>query len=220
MVDFDELRRLFATVDTTAVSDVDKSARVMDSGIRLRSANPRILGPAYTVRCAGDLLGVLRAIEAAAPGDVVVVDGGGQEIALAGELFARGALVRGLAGLIVDGGYRDIGYISTCDLPVYSRSVTPMAGTASRLGELQTAVRCGGVIVGPGDIVMADQEGILVVEPGRALALLQAGAQVKEREAVLIRKLAAGSPLSAGMNLAEHVAAVSRGESSSLRFLD
>src|SRR5258708_5509955 len=99
MVDFDELRRLFATVDTTAVSDVDKSARVMDSGIKLRSANPRILGPAYTVRCAGDLLGVLRAIEAAGPGDVVVVDGGGQEIALAGELFARGALVRGLAGL-------------------------------------------------------------------------------------------------------------------------
>lgn len=220
MVDFEELRRLFATVDTTAISDVDKSARVMDSGIRLRSANPRILGPAYTVRCSGDLLGVLCAIEAASPGDVVVVDGGGQEIAFAGELFARGALVRGLAGLIVDGGYRDIGYISTCDLPVYSRSVTPMAATATQLGELQTTVTCGGVSVAPGDIVLADQEGILVVEPEQALPRLHAAAQIKQSEAVLIRRLAAGSSLSAGTNLTDHVAALTRGDPSSLRFLD
>lgn len=200
--------------------DADKSTRVMDSGLRIRSASPRILGPAYTVRCRGDFLGVLRAVEAAAPGDVVVVDGGGREIALAGELFARGALARELAGLIVDGGYRDIEYVSTCDLPVYSRSVTPMAGTTTQLGELQVPVSCGSVVVRPGDIIMADHEGIIVVEPERALALLQAGAKVKKLEAGLIAKVEAGATLSAGLNLEEHVTRLSRGEPSSLRFIE
>ena len=90
----EELRELFGLVDTTALCDVDKAARVMDGGIRPRSANTRILGPAFTVRCREDFLGVLRAVELAAPGDVVVVDGGCRETALAGEVFARGALVR------------------------------------------------------------------------------------------------------------------------------
>src|SRR2546430_8099382 len=114
----------FRTVDTTAICDVDKTTRVLDSAIRLRSANSRIDGPAFTVRCRDDFLPVLRAVEAAAPGDVIVVDGGAREIALAGELFARGAVVRGLGGIIVDAGYRDMAYVSTCQLPVYSRYVT------------------------------------------------------------------------------------------------
>jgi hypothetical protein len=96
-----------------------------------------ILGPAFTVRCRSDFLGVLQAVESAAPGEVVVVDGGGLAVALAGELFARGALARGLAGLVIGGGYRDIAYVARCLLPVYSRHVTAMAGTTGRLGELQ-----------------------------------------------------------------------------------
>lgn len=216
---FDDLHRLFATVDTTAMCDAEKTTRVMDSGIRLRSANARILGPAVTVRCREDFLGVLQAIEMAAPGDVVVVDGGGRETALGGELFARSAVVRGLAGIIVDGGYRDIAYISRDNLPVYSRFITPMAGTTSRLGQLQIPVMCGGVAVQPGDVVMADQEGIIVVAPDRALPLLEAGARVKELEARLIEKLESGSTLSDGLNLDEHVGALMRDEPSTLRFL-
>src|SRR5262245_62056821 len=94
---------MFRTVDTTAICDVDKATRVLDSAIRPRSANPRIAGPAFTVRCRDDFLPVLRAVEAAAPGDVIIVDGGGHEIAYAGELFARGALVRRIGGIIIDG---------------------------------------------------------------------------------------------------------------------
>lgn len=220
MIAIDDLHRLFATVDTTAICDADKATRVMDSGIRLRSANPRILGPAFTVRCRDDILGVLQAIETAAPGDVVVVDGGGRETALAGELFARGALVRGLAGIIIDAGFRDIGYAATSELPIYSRFITPMAGTATRLGELRTPVTCGGVTVSPGDLVLADAEGIIVVAPDRAQPLLEAAARIKEIEARLVEKLDRGSSLSAGVNLEEHVAALNRGEPSSLRFLE
>ncbi len=215
----DDLRKLFAAVDTTALCDADKTIRVMDSGIKLRSANPRLLGPAFTVRCREDFLGVLRAVEMAAPGDVVVVDGGGRETALGGELFARGALVRDLGGIVVDGGYRDIGYVSTCNLPIYSRFITPMAGTTTRPGELQVPITCGGVTVNPGDMILADHEGIIVVAPDRVLPLLEAGARVKEIEARLVDALNAGSTLSDGLNLEDHVRALQRGEPSSLQFL-
>ncbi|MFE9319511.1 RraA family protein [Nocardia sp. NPDC052278] len=215
----DQLVQKFRVVDTTAICDADKSIRVLDSAIRLRSAEPRILGPAFTVRCRGDFLAVLRAVETAAPGDVIVVDGGGAEIALAGELFARGALVRNLGGIIVDGGYRDIAYIRGCALPVYSRFVTPMAGTTAQLGELQIPVTCGGVEVSPGDLILADEEGVIVVEPDRIDWLLDAAAAVKDAEAELVALLDAGSTLSDGLNLAEHTAALNRGEPSTLRFL-
>ncbi|MGW4766945.1 RraA family protein [Nocardia sp. NPDC004278] len=214
----DQLVTKFRAVDTTAICDADKSTRVLDSAIRPRSAEPRIFGPAFTVRCRGDFLAVLRAVETAAPGDVLVVDGGGADIAFAGELFARGALVRGLGGIIVDGGYRDIAYVRGCALPVYSRFVTPMAGSTSQLGQLQIPVRCGGVEVAPGDLILADAEGVIVVDPERIEALLDAAAAVKEAEAELVALLDAGSTLSDGLNVAEHTAALERGEPSALRF--
>ncbi|WP_433685224.1 RraA family protein [Nocardia sp. CA-119907] len=215
----DQLVTKFRAVDTTAICDADKSTRVLDSAIRPRSAEPRIFGPAFTVRCRGDFLAVLRAVETAAPGDVLVVDGDGADIAFAGELFARGALVRGLGGIIVDGGYRDIGYVRDCALPVYSRFVTPMAGTTSQLGQLQIPVRCGGVEVAPGDLILADAEGVIVVDPERIEPLLDAAAAVKEAETKLVALLDAGATLSDGLNVAEHTAALERGEPSALRFL-
>jgi 4-hydroxy-4-methyl-2-oxoglutarate aldolase len=215
----DQLVTKFRAVDTTAICDADKSTRVLDSAIRSRSAEPRIFGPAFTVRCRGDFLAVLRAVETAAPGDVIVVDGGGAEIAFAGELFARGALVRGLGGIVVDGGYRDIAYVRGCALPVYSRFVTPMAGTTSELGQLRIPVICGGVEVAPGELILADAEGVIVVDPARIDALLDAAAAVKDAEAKLVELLDAGSTLSDGLNVAEHTAALERGEPSALRFL-
>jgi 4-hydroxy-4-methyl-2-oxoglutarate aldolase len=209
----------FLRVDTTAICDANNSLRVMSQSIQPRSAEQRILGPAFTVRCRGDFLPVLRAVEMAAPGDVIVVDGGGQEIALAGELFARGALVRGLAGIIVDGGYRDIGYIQTCKLPIFSRFVTPMAGTSGKLGEVQVPVTCGGVTVNPGDAILADEEGVIVVRQDEVEGLLASAVAIKEAEGGLIKQLNSGSTLSDGLNLAEHVDALERGEASSLRFL-
>ena len=213
------LAEQFQHVDTTALCDADKTVRVMDAGIRPRSASVRIFGPAFTVRCRGDFLGVLRAIETASKGDVIVVDGGGQELALGGELFARGALVRGLAGIIVDAGYRDLGYVATCPLPVFSRFATPLAGTTTKLGELQVPIVCGGVPVSAGDIVLADAEGIVVVAPDDVASLLASAAAIKDAEGKLVEQLDRGATLSDGLNLAEHVAALEQGLTSSLRFL-
>ncbi len=213
----DELRQRFLAVDTTAICDADRTTRVVDSAIRARSAVTRVFGPAFTVRCREDFLPVLRAVETAEPGAVIVVDGGGRETALGGEMFARAALVRSLGGVVVDGGYRDMAYVSTCALPVYSRFVTPRAGTAAQLGELQVPVTCGGVVVNPGDLVLGDDEGLVVVDPQRAESLLDAALTVKNTERQVIERLDGGATLSDAFNVAQHVEALKRGEQSVLR---
>jgi len=149
---------------------------------------------------------------------VLVVDGGARETALAGELFARVALAKQLAGIIVDAGYRDLRYIATCQLPVYSRHVTPKAGTATRLAVLGQTVSCGGVPIDPGDIVIADHDGIVVLAPGTAVARLTAAAGVMATEAKVVQRLAAGANLGDCLNLAAHTDLLARGEPSRLRF--
>jgi len=190
-VDLAAVRRLAAEVDTTALCDAAGDIRVVSPALRCRSANPVLCGPALTVRCRDDIFGVIQAIEQAGAGDVLVVDGGGRETALAGEVFARVALAKELAGIIVDGGYRDLRFIATCRLPVYSRYVTPRAGTTTRLSTLGETVSCGGVPVHPGDIVIADQDGIVVLDPGHAVAQLTAAAAVSARRAAGPRRTVA-----------------------------
>jgi regulator of RNase E activity RraA len=215
--DLEDLRRLAAGVDTTALCDASPDIRVMSPALRCRSANPVLYGPAVTVRCRHDFLGVVQAIEAARPGDVVVVDGGGHETALAGELFARAALAKGLAGIVVDGGYRDHRFVATCELPVYSRHVSPQAGTTVRPAEVGQTVSCGGVRVAAGDLVIADHDGIVVLDPATATATLTAAAQVMAAEARVTQRLSAGATLGDCLNLAEHVDRLARGEPSKLR---
>ncbi len=148
---------------------------------------------------------------------MIVVDGGGSETALAGELFARAALARGVAGIIVDAAYRDLAYVATCPLPVYSRHTGPMAGTAQRLGVIGEPVTCGGVTVSPGDLVIADHDGIVVLDPATARATLVAAAEVKQAEARVVAGLAAGETLRTCLNVQEHAARLAAGEASTLR---
>jgi 4-hydroxy-4-methyl-2-oxoglutarate aldolase len=216
--DVTAIRKLAAQVDTTALCDVAKGIRVMSAALRCRSANPVLCGPALTVRCREDFFGVIQAIEQAAPGDVIVVDGGGRETALAGELFARAALARGLAGIIVDGGYRDLRFIASCELPVYSRHVTPMAGTTVRLGPVNEPISCGGVHVNPGDIVIADHDGIVVLDPATAVVHLTAAATVMATEERVARRLAQGATLGDCLDITAHADRLTRGEPSTLRF--
>jgi regulator of RNase E activity RraA len=217
-VDMEAIRRLAAAVDTTAICDVARDVRMMSPALRCRSAVPVLCGPAVTVRCRDDFLGVIQAIEASSSGDVLVVDGGGRETALAGEIFARAAIAKGLAGIVLDGGYRDMRFVGTCPLPVYSRHVGPMAGTTVRPVPVGEPVSCGGVTVHPGDIVIADHDGILVLDPVDAEALLAAAAGVMAAEERVIAALDGGATLGECVDVASHVDRLTRGEPSKLRF--
>lgn len=207
-----------AAVDTTAISDRAGLTRVMTSAIAPRSAAARICAPAYTVRARRDFFPLAWAVEHAPAGSVVVADGGGEEFAYAGEIIARGAIARGLAGIVVDGGYRDIGYVRGSQLPIYSRWITPYSRSGTEAGEYDVPVTCGGVTVNPGDLVIADEEGIIVLDPASAEAAIEGGHEVKAAEQRVLDRLAAGATLSDCVGLDEHAAALAAGRSHRLGF--
>jgi RraA family protein len=124
-----------------------------------------LVGPALTVKVfPGDNLMVHKALDVARPGDVIVVDtGGSRSNAVLGDLVATKAKHRGIAGFVVDGLIRDLPGIVETGLPVYAKAVTPFGPLHRGPGELNYAISCGGIVVNPGDIIVADQSGVAVV---------------------------------------------------------
>ncbi len=149
---------------------------------------------------------------------MLVIDGGGGTRALAGELFATEAARRRLAGIVIDGACRDTLKLATLRLPVYARRVCPAAGTAQRLGAIQQAVSCGGVTVAPGDLVIGDRDGVVVVSEVELLALLDRAEEVQRTEEAVLRRLEQGECLLDLLNGAEHWDALEQGRPSTLRF--
>jgi regulator of RNase E activity RraA len=167
----------FADLPTTTLADVLGRGFVMDIGIRsLTGTSGRLAGPAFTVRCPpGDNLMLHAAIYRAAPGSVVVVDTGGDvDYAVAGGNVMQVAQRHGIAGFVVDGVIRDVAEGREAGFPVYGRGVIPIPGAKAAVGAHNVPVRCGGVSVGPGDIVVADEEGVVVVPAARRDKVLAA----------------------------------------------
>lgn len=130
---------------------------------------PRVAGPAYTVRCAaGDNLMLHAAIYRAPPGSVVVVAAGDTDFAVVGGNVCAVAQKRGIAAFVVDGVVRDLAEIRGLRFPVFSRGIVSIPGTKDVLGELGGVVRCGGAQVEAGDVVVADEEGVVVVPRAQA----------------------------------------------------
>jgi 4-hydroxy-4-methyl-2-oxoglutarate aldolase len=159
----------FQDVPTTTIGDLLGREQFMDIGIRPLWGAPRLVGPAYTVRCAkGDNLMLHTAIYRAAPGSVIVVESGDLEYALAGGNVCAIAHRRGIAGFVLDGLVRDIGEVRELGFPVYGRGVIPKPGGKSATAPLNQPVTCGGVTVHAGDVVVADEDGVVVVPAARA----------------------------------------------------
>ncbi|MFE9369999.1 RraA family protein [Streptomyces sp. NPDC006711] len=154
----------FKKIPTTTLADLLGRAQVMDIGMRpLWSPIPRVAGPAFTVRCpAGDNLMLHAAIHRAEPGSVVVVESGDLDYALAGGNVCAVAQRRGIAAFVADGVIRDLAEVRELGFPVFARGVIPIPGTKKAVRPLNAPVRCGGVRVAAGDVVVADEEGVVV----------------------------------------------------------
>ncbi|GGS38618.1 RraA family protein [Streptomyces violaceus] len=174
----------FKDVPPTTLADLLGRAQVMDTGIRPLWNSPRVAGPAYTVRCEpGDNLMLHAAIYRAEPGSVIVVESGDVDYALAGGNVCAVAQRRGVAAFVVDGVIRDLGEVREAGFPVFSRGVIPIPGTKKKIGALGEPARVGGVLVHPGDIVVADEEGIVVTPAARREETLAAARAKLAKEA-------------------------------------
>ena len=134
---------------------------------------PRLLGPAFTVRVPpGDNLMVKMAIHMAKPGDVIVIDARGHmDWCLGGAGMTVLAKSRGVAGMLVDGAYRDIAQVQSIQFPMMFRGVAPATGPKRGPGMINVPVHVGGVIVNPGDIVVGDTEGTVIVPRDEAITI-------------------------------------------------
>jgi 4-hydroxy-4-methyl-2-oxoglutarate aldolase len=188
------LERLRA-LDSTTLADAGKGLRVMDGGLRPVALSRKLVGRAVTVAANGGLLPVLDGLERAGEADVLVVDGGGSPPALAGELFASEAHRRGLAGIVIDGFCRDTAELRRIDLPFYARGCVPNAfGPGAEPGE-PTLVRCGGVDVAPGDLLVGDDDGIVVGTEEELEAVLDAAEALQATERSILAGIRAGTSL-------------------------
>lgn len=175
----------FRTFSPTTLADEIGRDWVMDLGIRpLWSGGPRVAGPAFPVRCPpGDNLMLHAAIYRAPPGSVVVVEAGDTDYAVSGGNVCAVAQRRGIAAFVVDGVVRDLAEARAIGFPLFARGVIPIPGGKERIGVLNGPVRCGGVLVSPGDVVVADEEGIVVVPVARREAVLAAARARVAKEA-------------------------------------
>ena len=164
-----ELIRAYSALATTDLCDVLELSCVMRYAIHpLWPGIARIAGPAFTVRTGRhDNLMFHASIYLAQPGDVIVVQGGDDEMAVAGGNVCAIAQRRGIAGLIVDGVVRDWGESRDKGFPLYARGASPIPGKRVGEGGINVPIQCGGITVSPGDVVVADEEGIVAVPRAR-----------------------------------------------------
>jgi RraA family protein len=166
----------FADFDSPDISDQLNRLYALTSAIQcLTGPDHRVVGPACTVKVyPGDNLMVHKALDIAAPGDVVVVDAGASRMnAALGSLISTKAQHRGIAGFIVDGYVRDLPEIVPLDFPVFARGTTPIGPLHRGPGEINYPICCGGVVVNPGDIVVADGFGVVIVPRDNAADILE-----------------------------------------------
>lgn len=152
-------------------------------------------GTALTVRvAAGDNLAIHKALELVKPGDVVVVDGDGDiSRALVGEIMMTIAQVGGAAGFVVDGAIRDLNAFVEAGFPCFARAAIHRGPFKNGPGQINVPVSIGGLIVGPGDIVVGDDDGVVAFPQAIAADLLQAVRAQEAREEEILRSIRAGT---------------------------
>lgn len=192
----EEIRALFATVSAPNVTDAMHRTGAMIGMVPL-SPGLRMAGPAVTVQTfAGDWAKPVEAIDVARPGDVLVINNdGGTHVSPWGELATLSARNRGLAGVVIDGSARDVDDIRRMDLPLFCRGTCPNAGEPKGFGEINAEIRCAGQVVRPGDWIVGDESGVVVVPRERAFEVARRSVMVRETEERIREEIRRGSTL-------------------------
>lgn len=201
----EEYRSRMLKLSTANLSDaLDKvGLRGAVGGIRPMYACPRIVGRAVTVKimAAGMLksehhLGV-HAIDTASSGDIIIIDNHGDtENNCWGEILSMGAKMKGVSGVVVDGAARDIDMCEEFEFPVYARGTVPITARGRIMQEsVNEVIRIGNVQVRPGDIVMADINGVVIIPVEKLDEVLEVAEQISQKEELMVAELKKGVPI-------------------------
>jgi len=189
-----QLVQAFKGLPVANISDC--MARMSAGGPRLRPMHngAPMAGPALTVKCRpGDNLMIHKALTLAQPGDVIVVDAGGDLTnALFGEIMVAMSVKIGLAGIVLNGAVRDCEQIARGAFPLYAAGVTHRGPYKDGPGEINVPIAIDGMVIEPGDLIVGDADGFLCVPHADAEALLAATRQKMEAEKKMLADIAAG----------------------------
>lgn len=200
-----QYRQRLAKLATTNLADAMDKVGVRGAviGIRPMYDCPKIIGRAVTIKitAAGAVtskyhLGV-RAIDAASSGDVIIIDNRGDlNNNCWGEILSMGSKMKGISGVVVDGAARDIDACKEFGFPVYARGTVPITARGRIMEEsFNEVIRVGDVQVSPGDIVMADINGVIIIPIGKLEEVLTAAETILEKELAMVAELRKGASM-------------------------
>jgi regulator of RNase E activity RraA len=205
-------------LSTTSLVDAAPTLRILPTSLRPVAPGGHLAGRVVTARANRDLMSVIQALRESGPGDVLVVDAGGEDRAVAGELFATEAQRRGLAGLVILGRSRDTATLAGLSMPVWSTGFAPNAYPARALPETGLDLSLGGVRVRPGELIVGDDDGLVIGAQEEFAAALDAAEAIEAREKGLRARMLDGASLFDAMNYDEHLAALREGRPGGLAF--
>lgn len=178
----ENIREMLSKVSSANISDAMHRQGEL-KGIRPVCSGIKMIGPAFTVRTyPGDWAKTVEAIDEAPQESVIVIDAGGVEPAVWGELATNSCLENNIAGVVIDGAIRDVVEIRKLKFPAFARIITPTAGEPKGFGEMGVPVKVGGIRVFPGDWVFGDDDGVVVIPQKRAVEITNRAMDVLERE--------------------------------------
>jgi regulator of RNase E activity RraA len=184
----------FRGVPTANISDC--MSRMAGGGARIRPMHAKggLVGPAFTVKTRpGDNLLVHKALDMAEPGDVIVVDVGGDLTnSIIGEIMSSYAKMRGIAGLVINGAIRDFDSIKASDYPVFAAGVTHRGPLRSGPGEIGRTIAIDGMVIEPGDLIVGDGDGIMCIPFDQTAEVHQAVTKKIEAETKALADILAG----------------------------
>jgi len=187
---------------TGNVGDCLGRTAAMDSQIKGLSPGMKLVGPALTVKVPPtDNLMIHKALTLVQPGDVLVIDGGGNHSwALLGFLMVKTAMKLNLAGMIVDGCVRDAAEIRNSGFPIFAAGINPNGPMKEGPGEINYPIQCGGQIIHPGDIIVADDDGVVVVRQEHAPGTIEKVKAVIAGEQKRLAEIEAGMTTRPGLD--------------------
>lgn len=191
-----DLIEAFRGIPTSNIND--EMNRLYNMSADISPVNPvdSMVGSAFTVKLPiGDNLIFHKALDMAQPGDIIIVDGAGaMDRSLAGEIMMTFLEKKGIAGVVVDGTMRDYDAISKMKMPIYCKGITPQGPFKNGPGEIGVPVCCGGIVVFPGDIIVGDSDGIVVIRQEDALEVLTAAQKKLAAETVKLNQYHTNGP--------------------------